>query len=102
MSVLCQARLKAGILAPAQFNVLKLIDRRLWFALHSLGFPAAPGEVAAPMPNPRVEAIGARDHWATESQAGRPLRVPAIDRAVLAIRVAASKRGASQARPEAI
>jgi intracellular multiplication protein IcmP len=101
MSVLCEARLKAGVLAPAQFGFLKLIDRRLWFALHSLGFPTTPGEADVPMANPRVEAIGARDHWAAECRTGRPLRVPAIDQAVLAVRVALAKFGDSQARQEA-
>jgi intracellular multiplication protein IcmP len=87
MSVLCEARLRGGVLAPAQFNFLKLVDRRLWYALHSLGFPAEAGAPEQPMPNPRVEAIGARDHWAAECQAGRPLHMPQLDRAILAIRV---------------
>ena len=93
MSVLCEARRKAGVLAPAQFNFLKLIDRRLWYALHSLGFPGGVEASAVPMPNPRVEAAGARDHWAAECQAGRPLRVPSIDRAALAIRAAVNDAG---------
>ena len=38
MSVLNQARLRSGVLAPAQFAFLKLVDRRLWYALHALGF----------------------------------------------------------------
>ena len=93
MSVLCEARRTAGVLAPAQFNFLKLIDRRLWYALHSLGFPNGAEAPAVPMPNPRVEAAGARDHWAAECQAGRPLRVPSIDRAALAIRAALKEVG---------
>ena len=93
MSALCEARRKAGVLAPAQFNFLKLIDRRLWYALHSLGFPDGPEAPALPMPNPRVEAAGARDHWAAECQAGRPLRVPSVDRAALAIRAALKDAG---------
>lgn len=93
MSVLCEVRRKAGVLAPAQFSFLKLIDRRLWYALHSLGFPGGAEAPAVPMPNPRVEAAGARDHWAAECQAGRPLHVPSIDRAALAIRAAANDAG---------
>ena len=100
MSVLCEARSKAGILAPAQFNFLKLIDRRLWYALHSLGFPDGAEAPAIPMPNPRVEAAGARDHWAAECQAGRPLRVPSIDRAALAIRAALKDVGHGTATEE--
>jgi intracellular multiplication protein IcmP len=40
MSVLNAARLRSGVLAPAQFAFLKLVDRRLWYALHALGFEA--------------------------------------------------------------
>ena len=38
MSVLNAARIKAGVLPPALFAWLKLVDRPLWYALHSLGF----------------------------------------------------------------
>jgi intracellular multiplication protein IcmP len=95
MSVLCNARLKAGVLAPAQFNFLKLLDRRLWYALHSLGFPDGPDWLKAPMPNPRVEAVGARDHWAVECKIGRPLRIPSIDRAAHVIRANIASNGSS-------
>ena len=75
MAVLEHARDKAGVLAPAQFNGLKLVDRGLWYALHSLG-----------MPNPYVEALGARAHWAAETLAGRALHTPVIEAAVNAVR----------------
>jgi intracellular multiplication protein IcmP len=89
MTVLCEARRLGGVLAPAQFNFAKLIDRRLWYALHSLGFPAGEGAHDSVMPNPRIEAAGARDHWAAECMEGRPLYVPSLERAVLMIRAAA-------------
>ena len=38
MSLLNVARRRHGVLAPAQFAWLKLLDRPLWYALHSLGF----------------------------------------------------------------
>ena len=38
MELLLEARRRAGVLAPAQFAWLKLVDRRLWYALHSLGY----------------------------------------------------------------
>ena len=82
MAVLEHARDKAGVLAPAQFNGLKLVDRGLWFALHSLG-----------MPNPYVEALGARAQWAAEVLAGRPLPTPAIDAAVDAVRTGLGEVG---------
>jgi len=91
MSLLTEARLRAGVLAPAQFTFLKLVDRRLWYALHSLGFPSdGPGSTTHP--NPRIEAVGARGHWAAELAADRPLLVPALDHAVSAIRAAARDR----------
>ena len=89
MTVLYEARRRAGVLAPAQFNFVKLIDRRLWFALHSLGFPAEERTEEAVMPTPRIEAVGARDHWAAERMEGRPLFVPSMERAVRVVRDAA-------------
>jgi intracellular multiplication protein IcmP len=88
MSLLNEARRRSGVLAPAQFNGLKLVDRRLWYALHSLGFPAE-GLGRDQHPNPLVEAIGARDHWASECAARGPLVVPSIERAAEAVRAAA-------------
>lgn len=85
MSVLLAARAEGGVLPPAQFNFLKLVDRRLWYALHSLGYPA---DMFDPLlhATPLVEAIGARDHWAAELIAGAPLRGASIDNALAAVR----------------
>ncbi len=87
MSVLNEARRRSGVLAPAAFNMLKLVDRPLWYALHSLGFPGdGPGQNIHP--NPRVEALGARDHWAAECTARRALIVPEVEQALGSIRTA--------------
>ena len=84
MTVLLEARRRGGVLPPAAFNCIKLVDRRFWYALHSLGFPSeAHGRTHHP--NPNSEAIGARDHWAFECSVGRPIMKPAIDRAVAAL-----------------
>jgi intracellular multiplication protein IcmP len=85
MSLLTAARRRSGVLAPAQFACLKLIDRSLWYALHSLGFEGD-GLGQTTHPNPRIEAAGARDHWAAERIAGRPLVIPSVSRAVRAVR----------------
>jgi intracellular multiplication protein IcmP len=85
MSVLNTARLRSGVLAPAQFAFLKLVDRRLWYALHALGFEAD-GPLAHPHPSQRVEAIGARAHWAAERAIGTPIATPELDAAMAAIR----------------
>lgn len=94
MSVLTLARARAGVLAPAGFNFLKLVDRRLWYALHGLGFPG--GNNPAEQPNPRVEALGARDHWAAERDAGQALPVPSLERALAVVRKVAAQGGGDQ------
>jgi intracellular multiplication protein IcmP len=96
MELLNAARLRAGVLAPGQFAWLKLVDRPLWYALHSLGFETE-GVGRYLHPNPRVEAIGARDHWAVERLAGEPVIEPNMDRAVEALRkVAAATRATGE------
>ena len=85
MSVLNAARLRGGILAPAQFAFLKLVDRRLWYALHALGFESD-SLIAHPHPSQRVEAIGTRAHWAAERAVGAPIPTPEFDAAIAAIR----------------
>ncbi len=97
MSLLNESRLAAGVLAPAQFAWLKLVDRPLWYALHSLGFETESfGRYLHP--NPRAEAAGARDHWAAERIAKRALARPDIERALEAFRAAsAAERGADDA-----
>ena len=101
MSVLTEARRRSGVLAPAQFACLKLIDRGLWYALHSLGFEGdGPGQTTHP--NPRVEAAGARDHWAAERLAGGPLIIPSVDRAIDAVRAALDQNAARSSTAEAV
>jgi intracellular multiplication protein IcmP len=85
MSLLNASRLAAGVMAPGQFAWLKLIDRPFWYALHALGFETE-GVGRYLHPNPRIEAVAARDHWAAERIAGRPIARPDIERAVDAIR----------------
>jgi intracellular multiplication protein IcmP len=91
MELLNAARLRGGVLAPGQFAWLKLVDRRLWYALYSLGFETE-GFGRYCHPNPRVEAIGARDHWAVERLAGQPVIEPSLDRAIEALRKVAQLR----------
>lgn len=81
MTLLTEARRKAGVLAPPAFAIVKLIDRPLWYALHSLGFPHERPEEDV-HPNPRIEAAGARAHWEAERKARRPIYTPAVSVAV--------------------
>jgi intracellular multiplication protein IcmP len=85
MTLLNTARLHAGVLAPAQFAWLKLVDRSLWYALHSLGYETE-GFGRYLHPNPRVEALGARGHWAVERLVGAPVVAPSPERAIEALR----------------
>ena len=94
MSLLTEARRRSGVLAPGQFACLKLVDRDLWYALHSLGFEGdGPGQTSHP--NARVEAVGARDHWAAERIAKRPLPIPAIEQALDVVRAGAVQAATS-------
>jgi len=87
MTLLCDARFEAGVLAPPAFAIVKLIDRPLWYALHSLGYPSEnPNEDVHP--NPRIEAAGARAHWSEEQRLRRPLYIPVLDRALSTLRSA--------------
>jgi intracellular multiplication protein IcmP len=92
MSLLNAARLRAGVLPPAQFAWLKLVDRPLWYALHSLGFETD-GIGRYLHPNPRPEAAGARDHWALERAVGRGIETPQFEQAIEALRQAHGRGG---------
>lgn len=92
MTLLNAARKRHGVLAPAQFAWLKLVDRPLWYGLHSLGFETE-GDGRYFHPSPRVEAFGARDHWAVECAAGEPVFEPDLTRAIAALRRNTQPRG---------
>ena len=96
MSLLNTARMRSGVLAPAQFAWLKLVDRPLWYALQSLGFETE-GTGRYLHPNPRVEASGARDHWAVERAADIPIADPSFDRAIVALQRHARASGQKKA-----
>lgn len=63
-----------GVLASADFLWLKPVDRRLWYMLNSVGRQVAPTEVAGPFA-----------HWLAEKHMGRPLSVPMVEEATLAL-----------------
>ncbi|MGH7117628.1 MAG: hypothetical protein ACREFP_01290 [Acetobacteraceae bacterium] len=97
MGLLNTARLRSGVLAPGQFAWLKLVDRNLWYALHSLGYESE-GIGRYLHPNPRIEAAGVRDHWAAEREANGPLVRSDIERALEAVRRAASAQAVRPVR----
>lgn len=102
MSVLCHARLRAGVLNPGLFAWTRLVDRPLFMALDSLGVPVAgiPWH-RGPAPAPLVEGAAARDHWARELEAGRPLSLPAVGSALAAVRSAAGQDAGVDGRERA-
>lgn len=77
MSLLDESRKQSGVLPPSFFLVIKLIDRRMWYALHSLGFPGKNFR-RKNHPNPCIEAAGARAHWEKEIFTKKALVVPQI------------------------
>ena len=42
---------------------------------------------------PRIEAAGARDHWAAECSIGHPLPVPSFERSLAIVRKKAVEKG---------
>lgn len=64
----------AGVMATAEFLWLKQIDRRLWYMLCSVGRQTPFPEVAGPF-----------GHWIVEKRLRRPLKVPVVHQAVVAL-----------------
>lgn len=67
----------SGVLATAEFLWLKPLDRRLWFALNTVGRRTA-----------SVEVAGIYAHWLAEKKLGRGFKTPMVDQAVMALEVA--------------
>lgn len=63
-----------GVLATADFLWLKLVDRRLWFMLSSVGRQTPFAEVAGPF-----------CHWKIEKRLRRKLKTPMVSEAVVAL-----------------
>lgn len=66
-----------GVLATAEFLWLKTIDRRLWYMLNCVG-----------RQTPFAEAAGPFGHWLIEKRLRRPLKVPMVGEAVIALDLA--------------
>lgn len=101
MSMLCEARARAGIFNPGMFQFLQLVDRRLFLALDSLGFPVigVPWHLSSAQ-TPFAEAAGARSHWAAEREGKLPQILPILELAVSAIRARASDFGPRKSEVE--
>jgi len=75
-SLVAAARLD-GVVPTAEFLWLKVIDRRLWYMLNSIGRQTPYAEVGGPFA-----------HWRAENAMGRRSLVPMIDEAIKALEVA--------------
>lgn len=74
MTALLKTARLTGVLASADFLWLKLIDRRLWFMLNTVG-----------RQTPTVEVAGPFAHYRFEAALERPFRTPMIDEATKAM-----------------
>ncbi len=66
-----------GVLAVAEFLWLKKIDRTLWYMLSTVGRQTAFSEVGGPYA-----------HWLMEKKLGRPMKIPMVKEAVVALKAA--------------
>lgn len=74
LGILRWARTQGGVLAPAQFLWLRVVDRPLWYALNNLGRHAF-----------LTEGAGAMAHFMAEDSAKKPLVIPRIDTAIVTL-----------------
>tara|TARA_Y100001001_G_scaffold157638_1_gene176082 strand:- start:189 stop:1319 length:1131 start_codon:yes stop_codon:yes gene_type:complete len=63
-----------GVMASAEFIWLKPINRPLWYVLNTVGRQTAPPEVS-----------GIIAHWLAELEIGRPMTIPMIEEATIAL-----------------
>jgi len=68
------ARSMGGVLASAQFLWLRAVDRALWYPLNNLGRRSF-----------HVEGSGAMAHFMAEESAKKPLPMPRVDTAIIAL-----------------
>jgi intracellular multiplication protein IcmP len=74
LGMLKWARWMGGVLASAQFLWLRAADRSLWYPLNNLGRRSF-----------HVEGSGALAHFMAEQNAKKPLLIPRIDTAIVAL-----------------
>jgi len=84
LGVLKWARFSGGVLAPAHFLWLRGVDRNLWYPLNNLGRRAF-----------HTEGAGAMAHFMAEEAAKKPLVIPRVDTAIVAL----NQYMAANARP---
>lgn len=74
IGVLKWGRERGGVLAPAAFLWLRAHERSLWYPLNNVGRRAY-----------HAEAAGVMAHFMAEKNAGKPLPIPRLETAILAL-----------------
>jgi len=74
LGVLRWSRMMGGVLATAQFLWLRAVDRVLWYPANNLGRRSF-----------HVEGAGAMAHFMAEQNAKKPLPIPRVDTAIMAL-----------------
>lgn len=77
MASLLKASRDDGVMPSSDFLWLKIVDRRLWYMLNSVGRQTPFAEVGGPFA-----------HWIAEEVTGRRLLTPMIDEAITAMEIA--------------
>jgi len=77
MASMLEAAREDGVQASAEFLWLKVVDRKLWYMLNTVG-----------RQTPFVEIAGPYAHWIAEKQIGRRLLVPMVEEATNALEIA--------------
>lgn len=76
MSLLQEARRKAGVVNPSLFSVIQLVDRDLWLILCALSYPMPSQPIHAIVTTTCTEAAGVTEHWRSECIAEKPCLEP--------------------------
>jgi hypothetical protein len=74
LAVLKWSRWMGGVLASAQFLWLRAVDRNLWYPMNNLGRRSF-----------HAEGSGAMAHFMAEENAKKPLPIPRVDTAIVAL-----------------
>ncbi|MDE7548214.1 hypothetical protein PY793_09505 [Acetobacter fabarum] len=80
MSLLQEARRKAGVVNPSLFSIVQLVDRDLWLILCALPYPMPGRPLHAIVTTSCTEAEGVMEHWRAECLSGTPCPAPQLER----------------------
>lgn len=88
MSLLQEARRRAGVVNPSLFAIVQLVDRDLWLILCALPYPMPGRPLHAIVTTTCVEAAGAMEHWRAECLDQTPCPDPQLERTLTTLMTA--------------